>query len=120
VAGGILAAGVRLMVEAGGSSPEDIVMHCGVAISGPCYEVAGEVASACGKLADPGTKLHLDLRHRLADQAAVLGLGEVTVSAHCTASQPADFFSHRRSGGADGRQVAYLGRPVAGSTAVPL
>lgn len=120
VAGGILAAGVRRMTEAGGSIPADIVMHCGVAISGPCYEVDDQVAKACGKLSPPGSKTLLDLRARLAEQAAVLGVGEVTVSGLCTASQPKDFFSHRRSGGRDGRQVAFLGFPVAGSGEVPL
>lgn len=119
VAGGILAEGVRQLAEVGGSSPGNIIMHCGVAISGPCYEVDSEVALACGKAVSPGAKVRLDLRQRLADQADVLGLAEVTVSAHCTASEPGEFYSHRRSRGTDGRQVAYLGRPQPNSAAVP-
>ncbi len=120
VAGGILEAAVSHLCGASGGSPADLAMHCGVAISGPCYEVDDAVATACGKPTPTGTKVHLDLRDRLADQGDVLGVGEITVSGHCTASQPGDFFSHRGSGGRDGRQVAYLGYPVPGSAAVPL
>jgi len=120
VAGGILPAAIRQLGEVAGVSPKNLVMHCGVAISGRCYEVEGEVASACGKAVSGETKTDLDLRERLAAQADVLGVGEITVSGHCTASRPGDFYSHRRSGGLDGRQVAYLGVPIPGSPAVPL
>ena len=120
VAGGILSVAIRQLEAVAAISPGDLIMHCGVAISGPCYEVDHEVATACGKPALEGVKVNLDLRDRLAEQADVLGVGVVTVSDHCTASRPDIFYSHRRSGGLDGRQVAYLGIPDPGSSAVPL
>jgi len=55
----------------------------------------------------------LDLRTILAAQAIELGIGAVTVSPWCTAHDRERFFSHRASAGAAGRQVAYVGRPIA-------
>lgn len=120
VAGGVLEQGVTALIEVAGSSPAKLVMHCGVAISGGCYEVGNEVAVACGEPAAPGGKQGLDLRGLLADQASRLGLGQVTVSGLCTATRSEAFYSHRRSGGRDGRQVAYLGIPADPAEAVPL
>lgn len=119
VAGGILGRGVRSLEEVGAVSPADLVMHCGVAISAPCYEVGPEVLQACGKVDAAGPD-RLDLRALLTEQAAQLGIGEVTISGHCTARDGQHFFSHRRSGGSDGRQVAYLGMPDPGWAGGPL
>jgi hypothetical protein len=111
-AGGILARGVAELTSRTGCDASDIVMHCGVAISGPCYEVGSEVVSALGQaLGGPGP-WQVDLRAALCRQAADLGIGEVTVSDHCTAREADHFFSHRRSHGADGRMIAWLGYPV--------
>ncbi len=120
VAGGILEAGIETLVSAHGSSVENIVMHCGVAISGPCYEVGHEVLEGLGVTPAPSGRQSVDLRSELARRAVRCGVGLVTVSDHCTAVEQADFFSHRRSGGRDGRQVAYLGIPAAGSVAPPI
>jgi copper oxidase (laccase) domain-containing protein len=49
----------------------------------------------------------------LVAQARSLGLGEVTVSPWCSAHDRERFFSHRASGGRDGRMVAYVGLPLA-------
>jgi copper oxidase (laccase) domain-containing protein len=51
----------------------------------------------------------------LAAQAAAAGVRRVTVSTWCSAQDRGHFYSHRRSGGTDGRMVAYLGvlSPVA-------
>lgn len=107
----ILEAGVRLLGERAKVSPRDVVMHCGVGTCGACYEVGEEVAFAVlGPGAAPG-KQHLDLRAALAHQARALGVGEVTVSTLCTSCNRDRFFSHRASGGKDGRMVAYLGIP---------
>jgi hypothetical protein len=108
-AGGILERGVRAIQEASGATVNDVVMHCGVAISGPCYEVGSEVTTAMGIAAMPTEKPHVDLRSILAEQGRRLGIREVTISGHCTASASRDFFSHRRSGGSDGRMIAWLG-----------
>lgn len=111
-AGRILEVGVRLLHERAKVSPADVVMHCGVGICGPCYEVGEEVGRAVlGPEAKPG-KQRLDLRAALARQAEELGVGEVTVSPLCTSCDNDRFFSHRASGGKDGRMIAYLGIPV--------
>lgn len=86
-------------------------MHAGVAISGPCYEVGAEVVTGVGKEAVGAGPWHLDLREVLLEQAAALGVGEATASGHCSSAQRDAFFSHRGSGGTDGRMVAYLGLP---------
>jgi copper oxidase (laccase) domain-containing protein len=82
-------------------------MHCGVGICGDCYEVGSEVADRFG-LAGAS---HLDLRDLLAQQAHGLGIRDISVSPWCSAEGRDRFFSHRASGGRDGRMVAYLGRP---------
>jgi YfiH family protein len=107
-AAGILDRGVALL-EAHGSSPKDLVIHCGVGICGRCYEVGSEVFEGCGLAAPPGGRGNLDLRGLLAGAARCRGIQEVSVSSYCSAHDTAGFFSHRASGGADGRMVAYLG-----------
>jgi polyphenol oxidase len=113
-AAGILTRGVGLLVERAGSNPADVVMHAGVAISGPCYEVGAEVMAGVGARHEGAGPWHLDLREVLAEQARTLGVGEVSVSGHCSARDAAAFHSHRRSGGRDGRMVAWLGMGVKG------
>jgi len=107
-AGGVLARGVDTLVQRGAAKTSDIVMHCGVGICGECYEVGPEVAVRFGL---SGT-VHLDLRAALTHQARELGIQEVSSSPLCSAEERDRFFSHRASGGRDGRMVAYLGRPL--------
>ncbi len=118
-AAGIVSRGVRALGRRLGVSPSEIVMHCGVGICGQCYEVGSEVMAGCGvSHAGPGP-WHLDLRERLASEAAQLALAEVTVSAWCSAHDRPAFYSHRASKGADGRMAAYIGYPgVSGNAAV--
>lgn len=123
VANGVLDQGVRLLKQHAFVRASDLVMHCGVGICGTCYEVGHEVAEALDgsvraraadpQPRDPATTIHVDLREVLSRQAAELGLREVTVSPACSAHERTRFFSHRASGGRDGRMVAYLGRPAA-------
>ncbi len=110
-AGDILARGVEQLVEGGGSSVNDIVMHCGIAICGQCYEVGSEVMSALGKRVDETGRGHVDLRRLLADRGRQLGLTKISTSPICSGESRARFFSHRASRGADGRMVAFLGWP---------
>lgn len=110
-AAGILARGVDLLRERSGEAPDQLVMHVGVAISGPCYEVGAEVMAGVGEPHPGPGPWHLDLREVLTRQAAELGLREVTRSGRCSGREADAFFSHRRSGGQDGRMVAYLGIP---------
>jgi polyphenol oxidase len=106
-AGGVLARGIELLRGRGFARGSDIVMHCGVGICGACYEVGSEVALRFGIAG----AARLDLRATLVDQARGLGLEQISVSPWCTAHDRDHFFSHRASGGRDGRMVAYLGRP---------
>jgi YfiH family protein len=108
-AGSILTWGVELLSHNGSSSPEDIIMHCGICICRDCYEVGSEVIDALGLTADHAGKAHADLPGLLAEQARKLGIAEITSSRWCSAHDRSRFFSHRASGGADGRMVAYLG-----------
>lgn len=111
-AGGILERGLERLLALTASSPTDVVMHCGIGICGPCYEVGSEVVSGCGLAADGSGPWHLDLRQRLAEQATRLGILRITLSPHCSAHDRPTFFSHRASNRTDGRMVAYLGIPM--------
>jgi copper oxidase (laccase) domain-containing protein len=110
-AGGILARGVEVMVEGLGCSAAELAMHCGVGICGKCYEVGSEVVSGCGVPADGAGPWHLDLRERLVEQGRALGIRTISTSQWCSGHDRPRFFSHRASGGSDGRMVAYLGFP---------
>jgi copper oxidase (laccase) domain-containing protein len=111
VAGGILAAGIEQLTAVTNVPVSDIVMHCGVGICDMCYEVGSEVMLACGLPAEGAGPWHLDLRERLAEQAAALGVDLVSSSLWCSAHDRPSFYSHRASRGADGRMVAYFGMP---------
>jgi copper oxidase (laccase) domain-containing protein len=87
-------------------------MHCGVGICGDCYEVGSEVMQGCGIAADGPGPWHLDLRGRLLEQARGLGLIQATISPWCSAHDRSPFYSHRASGGTEGRMVAYIGVPA--------
>ncbi|MGH7559965.1 MAG: polyphenol oxidase family protein [Gemmatimonadales bacterium] len=110
VAAGILEQGVELL-RTKGSPSERLRMHCGVAICGSCYEVGAEVLRACGRepAAGDGDRARFDLREVLSGEAKRLGIRHVSTSHSCSAHDAGAFFSHRASGGADGRMVAYLG-----------
>jgi hypothetical protein len=108
-AAGILERGVGTMVEVGGSRRSDIVMHCGVGICGECYEVGAEVMQGCGLGVDGPGPWHVDLREVLMEQGRLLGVEKISTSQWCSAHDRPVFYSHRGSGGRDGRMVAYLG-----------
>jgi YfiH family protein len=111
-AGGILERGVELVKRLAFVRSGDIVMHCGVGICGDCYEVGSEVLGQFSGRAETGPG-HVDLRAALAQQGQALGLGGITLSPWCSAHDREHFFSHRASGGSDGRMVAYAGWPLA-------
>ncbi|MFN0177227.1 MAG: polyphenol oxidase family protein [Gemmatimonadales bacterium] len=111
-AGEILRQGIRTLGEQAGSRPADLAVHCGVGICGACYPVSQEVGTACGRPPAGLGSLFLDLRSVLAEQARRQGIGRVSVSSECSAHQQERYFSHRGSGGAGGRMVAFLGYPV--------
>ncbi len=107
-AAGILAAGIECLQARAGTRVEDVAMHLGPGICGACYEVGAEVPRALG-VACPGTgPFQVDLRVVLVAQARRMGVGEISTSQLCSSELPDRLFSHRRSGGRDGRMVAYL------------
>jgi YfiH family protein len=108
-AGRILERGVEALNEHSGATVDNIVVHCGVSICGPCYEVGSEVMDGCGLRADGPGPWHADLRAIVADQAKALGIKQISTSQLCSAHDRPKFYSHRASGGRDGRMVAYLG-----------
>lgn len=111
-AGSMLSVGVAAMVEGFGSSVLDIVMHCGIGICGSCYEVGSEVMDGCGIERNGAGPWHADLRQVLVDQAEGLGMINISTSQLCSCHGRPEFYSHRGSGGQDGRMVAYLGWPL--------
>ncbi len=111
-AGRILERGVELLKREAFVRAPDIVMHCGIGICGTCYEVGSEVLTQFTGVPEAAAG-HVDLRDVLLRQAQDLGLGEISVSPWCSAHDRDQFFSHRASGGRDGRMVAYLGMPLA-------
>lgn len=108
-AAGVLARGVELLASKVRCEPFDMVMHCGVGISGEEYEVGSEVMDGLGLAREGAGPWHADLRSVLASQGSALGIADISVSEWCSARDSAEFFSHRGSGGTDGRMVAYLG-----------
>jgi YfiH family protein len=111
-AGRILARGVERLRAETGCVQAQIAMHCGVGICGSCYEVGSEVMVGCGAAADGGGHWHIDLRERLTAEASELGLTTISSSTWCSAHDRPSFYSHRASGGTDGRMVAYIGMPA--------
>lgn len=85
--------------------PSELVVHCGPAICGSCYEVSPDVYAAL-----TGTSVsrptHVDLRLLIADHARALGVREITISERCTRCDNDRFFSHRA--GDAGRQLAVM------------
>ena len=119
VASGVLERGVELLKREAFARASDIVMHCGVGICGSCYEVGSEVMERLTPGQRPGISRAtdasgpVDLRAVLVRQAGELGIAAVSVSPWCTAHDRDRFFSHRASGGRDGRMIAYVGMPLA-------
>lgn len=117
-AGGIVKKGVQLLREEFGCNPADMVAAVGPAIGACCYETGEEVADALGQtITDvearqqvlqrgPSGKPFPDLKAVNAVQLYESGVGEVDITAWCTACRPDLFYSHRQSGGKTGRQGA--------------
>lgn len=109
VAGRILPAGVRTMVDAGSRAGE-VWLHCGPAICGECYEVGPEVHRGVRPdQAPPEGPAPIDLRQALVEQGAEEGIdpGKASISAHCTRCASRHFFSHRA--GSPARQMSFVG-----------
>ncbi|MCU0615912.1 MAG: polyphenol oxidase family protein [Gemmatimonadaceae bacterium] len=105
-AAGILGEGLAVL-RAQGAPSDEVLMHCGPAICGACYEVGPEVLEAVtGRPAQ--RKGYLDVRAVLAEQATRAGLRSVSISGWCTRCHNDRFFSHRA--GDAGRQLGVIWR----------
>ncbi len=103
-AAGITAVAIRQFRDRG-MPPEDLVVHTGPAICGKCYEVGPEVLRALTGAARSGAST-VDLRSLILDQAATLGVRQLSTSTSCTKCNNEDFFSHRS--GDSGRQLGVI------------
>ena len=100
----IIAEAVDLLAKENAPASE-LIVHCGPAICGRCYEVSPDVyAALTGRRVDRPTTV--DLRALIADHARALGVREITVSERCTRCDNDRFFSHRA--GDAGRQLGVL------------
>lgn len=88
-----------------GAPAAELVMHCGPAICGRCYEVSAEVyAQLTGR--DPGKPAPIDLRALIAERARALGVRAISISPFCTRCDNDRFYSHRA--GDSGRQLGVI------------
>jgi polyphenol oxidase len=93
------------LFEQRGYAASDLVVHCGPAICGSCYEVSADVyAQLTGT--NPGAPKPIDLRALIADHARARGVRQITTSASCTRCNNDRFFSHRA--GDIGRQLGVM------------
>jgi len=107
-ASGILEAGLQRLTGRAQCKASDVRMHCGVGICGDCYEVDSDVYEQVTGQPSRG-RAKLDLRAALRDRAVRAGVRDLSVSTWCSSHHADLFFSHRRSGGKEGRMLAYLG-----------
>jgi len=111
IAAGVLEAGIQELTGNTDAAADDVVMHCGIAICGSCYEVGPEVITAVTGRPAEGPE-PLDLRTVLVERGTALGVHRITASPFCTAHD-AGFASYRAQRSAAGRMAAFLGRPPA-------
>ncbi len=107
---------VEALVREAGAHPPDLLAAIGPAIGPCCYGVSPDLA-ACfrdalgNRVAEVrGGAPHLDLwlANELILRRAGLCRERIEVLGRCTACEPRTFFSHRRDGGATGRQVGFI------------
>ena len=82
-------AGLERLAGGAGAGPADVIMHCGVGICGPCYEVGSEVMPAAALPADgPGPVAPRSAGAPGRRRRRGSGIGDVTVSAWCSRPRP--------------------------------
>ena len=92
-------------VAALGFPADELLVHCGPAICGRCYEVSPDVATRLtGMLATE--PMRVDLREIIAEHARQCGVHQISISPLCTRCDNDRFFSHRA--GDPGRQLGVL------------
>jgi len=88
-----------------GFPADELLVHCGPAICGRCYEVSADVAT---RLTGTATRqpTRVDLRAIIADHARACDVRSISVSSLCTRCDNDRFYSHRA--GDAGRQLGVL------------
>ncbi len=118
VAEKVIAATVDALHDNFGSNPHDLWAGIGPCISADRYRVGQEVidlvAPACPPHAPivqrhPDGSLHLDLNAAVLSQLQACGVENVEDAAICTASNTAEWFSHRAENGKTGRFGVVIG-----------
>jgi polyphenol oxidase len=111
----ITARAVETLV-ARGAKPTDVVAAIGPCIQVCCYEVSEELAERFSARFGPHAlqrssgKPHLDLGFcvRQTLERAGVTAAHIETLPHCTACDPARFFSHRRDAGVSGRHLSFI------------
>ncbi len=113
---GIAFRAVKLMQEAFGSRPEEVLAGIGPSIGPCCYEIGEDVAELAHEFwpkppifHTPQGKMHLDLWELNRQWLLEAGVKKVEVAGICTRCRNEEFFSHRASGGLTGRFAAIVG-----------
>jgi YfiH family protein len=118
VAEQVIAATLAALRDNFGSNPHDIWAGIGPCIGVECFRVGQEVidliAPACPPRAPivqrrPDGSLHLDLNAAVTSQLQACGVENIEDSALCTASNTAEWFSHRAEHGKTGRFGVVIG-----------
>ncbi len=118
VAENVVAATVAALRDNFGSQPRDLWAGIGPCIGVDRYRVGQEVidlvAPACPPHApivqrQPDGSVHLDLNAAVASQLQACGIANIEDSAICTASNTAEWFSHRAENGKTGRFGVVIG-----------
>ncbi len=118
VAENVIAAAVSALRSNFGSNPRDLWAGIGPCISADRYRVGQEVIDlvtpACPPHAPivqrrPDGSLHLDLNAAVVSQLQACGVENIEDSAICTASNTAEWFSHRAENGKTGRFGVVIG-----------
>ena len=92
-------------LESLGFPADELLVHCGPAICGRCYEVSADVATRLtGTPARQPTRV--DLRAIIAEHVRACGVRQISLSPLCTRCDNDRFFSHRA--GDVGRQLGVL------------
>ncbi|MBO4853765.1 MAG: peptidoglycan editing factor PgeF [Oscillospiraceae bacterium] len=114
---GIVKAAVESMAAQFGTHPSRIRAAIGPAIGPCCFETDNDVPDALrdalGEAAEPymawnGKKWHIDLRAVNALWLRRSGVERIDICDHCTACRTDLYWSHRKTGGARGAQIAMI------------
>ncbi len=113
---GIAFKAVKLMQEAFGSRPEEILAGIGPSIGPCCYEIGDDVAELAQDFwpeppitRTPQGRMYLDLWELNRRWLLKAGVVRVELSGICTSCRKEEFFSHRASGGLTGRFAVVVG-----------